>query len=173
MTATLERPAPDQHMTDLEKENRHLKLAMIMLAVVALVLGLWGVYQATTGDESPPVPDGIDTLIDDWGSALEQGDDSVLELYLPSGYHLYGDMRFKGEDLVDHLAGNSGFSSEWITPTYVTADEGDGTYVVVRGIRNTEVATGASWASAFAFEIETVAGGELKIAHTAFIYRRD
>lgn len=119
------------------------------------------------------IPPGVDQLIDEWWAALERGDNSVLDLYLPSGYHLYGDARFRGEDLVNHLAGSSNYSSEWITPTFVAANEGDGTYVVVRGIRNTQISSGLSWASAFAFEIETVEDSSLMIAHTAFIFRRD
>lgn len=52
-------------------------------------------------------------------------------------------------------------------------DEGNGDYVVGRGIRNTPVSTDISVAPALTFEIETLGDGSLKIAHTAFIHRRD
>jgi hypothetical protein len=172
MTTTLERPQTGNQVIVLEKQNRLLKLTAIVLAVVAIAAGIWGINQATATDDSLAVPDAVDALIDDWWNALEQGDNSVLDLYLTRGYHLYGDMRFSGEDLVSHLAGNADYTSEWITPTFVASNEGDGTYVVVRGIRNTHTPSEVGYASALAFEIETVDDGTLKIAHTAFIYRR-
>ncbi len=52
------------------------------------------------------------------------------------------------------------------------ANEGDGTYVVVRGIRNTHIPINEIDESAFAFEIETAEDGSLEIAHTLFMFRR-
>ena len=151
--------------------KRAIGIGTLLLAVLT---GCASSDAALEGEHDPTqIPDEVSQLIDDWWAALERGDDSVLDLYLPSGYHLYGDVRFKRETIVGHLTGQPDYSSEWTTPPYVMADEGDGTFVVVRGIRNTQTSTNTSWASALTFEIETVDDGSLKIAHTAFIYRRD
>ena len=40
-------------------------------------------------------PAELAALIDDWYAANERGDGSVLDLYVPEGYHLYGDQRFE------------------------------------------------------------------------------
>jgi len=141
--------------------------------LLAILTGCGSSDAALEGEHDPTqVPDEVSQLIDDWWAALERGDDSVLDLYLPSGYHLYGDLRIERDEIVGHLSGQPQYSTEWTTAPYAMANEGDGTYLVVRGIRITQAST-TSWASAFAFEIETVDDGSLKIAHTAFIYRRD
>lgn len=152
--------------------GKKVSIGAVLLALLMTACG--SADAALEGEHDPTaVPAEVTQLIDDWWAALERGDDSVLDLYLPSGYHLYGDMRFNRDAIVGHLTGSTGYSSEWTTVPYVMANEGDGTYVVVRGIRNTQTSTNASWASAFTFEIEAVEDGSLKIAHTAFIYRRD
>lgn len=143
-----------------------LLLAVLITACAAADASLDGEHDPTS------VPAEVTQLIDDWWAARERGDDSVLDLYLPVGHHLYGDMRVERDEMVDHLTSAS-WSHEWTTQPLLMADEGDGDYVVVRGIRNSLVSTDISVASALAFEIETLADGDLKLAQTAFIHRRD
>ena len=141
--------------------------------LLAMLTGCGSSDAALEGEHDPTqVPDEVSQLIDDWWAALERGDDSVLDLYLPSGHHIYGDARFDLDEIVDHLTSSS-WTSEWTTPPFVMADEGNGDYVVTRGIRNSLVDTDISVDSAFAFEIETLLDGDLKISQTAFIHRRD
>ena len=145
---------------------------VLALLTTVLIAGCGSDDVSLEGEHDPTsVPADVTQLIDDWWEALERRDGSVLDLYLPEGHHLYGASRIDRDGIVDHLTSDS-WSSEWITPPLVMANEGDGDYVVVSGIRNSLVNTDISVASAFAFEIETVPGGDLKIAQTAFIHRR-
>jgi len=109
------------------------------------------------------VPADVDDLLDEWWSANERNDGSVVELYLPSGYHLSGQQMIPRDDLAAHL-GAPGWTPEWITEPYLVAAEPEGRYVVTRGLRNTQGSR--SFASALTFEILTTADGELKIAET-------
>ena len=141
--------------------------------LLAMLTGCGSSDAALEGEHDPTqVPDEVSQLIDDWWAALEQGDDSVVDLYLPSGYHLYGVSRIDRDRIVDHLTSES-WTNEWTTRPFVMADDENGDYLVVRGIRNTLAGAGISVASALAFEIETLGDGSLKIAHTAYISRRD
>lgn len=146
---------------------------VIGAVLVALLTTACGSDDTSLNGEHDPtsVPVEVTQLIDDWWEALERRDDSVLDLYLPSGHHLYGASRIDRDRIVDHLTSDS-WNSEWITPPFVMANEGNGDYVVVRGIRNSLGDTDVSVASAFTFEIETVSGGDLKIAQTVFVHRR-
>ncbi len=113
-------------------------------------------------------PEELAALIDGWYAALERGDDSVLDLYLPEGYHLYGDKRIEHDEIVGHLSGGTGIENEWITEPLLIAEDEDGRYVVVRGMRNTS----AIWsnASALLFEIVTTPDDELRLVQTAWFY---
>ena len=170
MTATQERPDTAEQTDQLQKTNRGLLVALIVTALIALGLGAWGVWQATTTEEAVAAPDGVVGMTDTWFAALEQGDESVLDLYVTGGFHQYATERYFGEDIVRHLSAPM-WTHEWITDPYVITNEGDGTYVVVRGMRNTEPASGSSEASAIVFEIETGDGGDLEIASSQWIYR--
>lgn len=46
-------------------------------------------------ESTSSAPPKLAGLVDDWYAAVEQGDDSVLDLYVAEGYHLYGDTRFE------------------------------------------------------------------------------
>jgi len=116
----------------------------------------------------PAVPGEAAALIDDWWEALERGDGSVVDLYRPTGYHLYGTERFSGEEIAAHLEAGQGWTHEWITEPYLVTDEGDGRYVVTRGLRNS--LGGTSSASALTFEIATMPDGQLLFAQTAWTY---
>ena len=49
------------------------------------------------GDAAAP-PEPVAELVDDWFAAADAGDGSVTDLYLPSGYHLYGDQRIDRDE---------------------------------------------------------------------------
>lgn len=123
-----------------------------------------------SGDEAaaatavPTPPDEVATVIDDWYDAASRGDGSVLDLYTSTGYHLYGADSFTGEDLVNHLQ-TPGISHEWSSELMLVVDEGDGRYIVTRGMRNSGVVTGVS---AMTFEILTQSDGDLRIAQSAW-----
>ncbi len=118
------------------------------------------------GDEAADireVPGDVMSLIDEWWAANERHDGSVVDLYTPSGYHLYGDEKIPREDLAAHLT--TAGSPEWITEPYlIVADQSRGRYVVTRGMQS------GTWASAVTFEIVTAADGELKLAQSAWTY---
>jgi hypothetical protein len=108
----------------------------------------------------PEVPADVMALLDEWWAANERADGSVVDLYTPSGYHLYGDRKVRREDLAAHL--NSASDPEWITEPYLIVAEPDGRYVVTRGMRS------GPWGSAVTFEVVTTPEGELKLAQTAW-----
>jgi hypothetical protein len=117
---------------------------------------------AATADPTPP--DEVAALIDEWYDAASRGDGSVLDLYTSTGYHLYGAKSFTGEDLVIHLE-TPGISHEWVSELMLVVDEGDGRYVVTRGMRNSGAVSGVS---AMTFEILAQSDGELRIAQSAW-----
>jgi len=115
--------------------------------------------------ETVVAPAELAALVDDWYAANDRGDGSVLDLYVPEGYHQYGTLRVDYDAIPAHLSGGE---HTWITePLLITADR-DGRYVVVRGMRNGS--SDSSNASAISFEIVTTADDELRIVHTAWIY---
>lgn len=162
---------------DLSGDRGRSRRTLVISVLVALAIGVgagWLIRGAsseeTTADTQ--VPAEVSALIDEWYAANARADGSVLDLYLPSGYHLYGDERIDYSQIPDHLGGNPDFQHEWITePILITADD-DGSYVVVRGMRN--ILESRNWddSSALAFEIETTDDGSLKLAQTAWIYRQ-
>ena len=107
---------------------------------------------------TPRAPAEVSTLIDEWYSANERADGSVLDLYLPSGYHLYGDERIDYSEIPGHLGGNPDFQHEWITEPMLITAYYDGSYVVVRGMRNI-LEHGVGMIPPPAFEIETTDDG--------------
>lgn len=178
MTITDEGASRTVPETELSGDRMRSRSALVIAALAALVVGFiagW-VIRGGSSDESTAdtaVPAEVSTLIDEWYSANERADGSVLDLYLPSGYHLYGDERIDYSEIPGHLGGNPDFQHEWITePMLITADD-DGSYVVVRGMRNILEARGWDDSSVLAFEIETTDDGSLKLAQTAWIYRQD
>jgi len=118
--------------------------------------------EAAGGTVASKPPDEVATLIDNWFDA--GGDGAVLDFYTPTGYHLYGTQSFTGEDLANHLE-TPGISHEWVSELMLVVDEGDGRYVVTRGMRNSGAVTGVS---ALTFEILTQSDGELLIAQSAW-----
>ena len=118
--------------------------------------------------ESLDVPDAIWDLMEEWEAANERGDGSVVELYFSNGYHHDGTKRVALDDLESSLALSPGWEAEWITEPFMIVDDGDGRYVVTRGLRlGTET---FGYTSAFTFEIETRDDGTMGLVHTAWAY---
>jgi hypothetical protein len=108
-----------------------------------------------------PVPDDVVALIDQWKQAT---DSSMVDLYTPTGFHLYGTQRYTGEDIGPHLL-NPSVGHEELTPLLLVADE-FGRYVVTQGVENT--VGGAKYPSGISWEIVADAEGKLKIAQSAW-----
>jgi len=136
---------------------------VVALAVMTVAFGTWAIYQAVTADAGTEPPSGVVDLIDEWYRSLDRLDGSVVDLYQSDGYHLYGTDRFALEDIPGHLQA-PGWEHEWITEPLLIVDEGDGRYVVTRGMRNT--IGGRDFASALTFTIVEAADGELEIAYS-------
>jgi hypothetical protein len=116
----------------------------------------------------PDVPAEVLAIPDEWLEANERGDGSVVDLYAPSGYHVYGDEKISRDELATHFGVAAGGDNVWITDPYVIANEGDGRYVIARGMR-LDYGTG-SYASVLSFEIEETAEGAPEIVHTQWMY---
>jgi hypothetical protein len=108
-----------------------------------------------------PVPDDVVALIEQWKQATAS---SMVDLYTPTGFHLYGTQRYTGEAIGPHLV-NPSVDHEELTPLLLVADE-LGRYVVTQGVENTvgpvKAASGISW------EIVDDLEGRLKIAQSAW-----
>jgi hypothetical protein len=138
------------------------------LSIVVLLLLIGGCSSAdSTVSQEVTAPDELAALVDEWFAALDRGDDSVLDLYVSDGYHLYGDQRFDYDEIVAHLSGGS-VQHEWLTEPLLIAEDADGRYVVVRGMRNSSPVW--SNASALLFEIVTTTDDELRLVQTAWFY---
>ena len=142
---------------------------VLLVAASAVMLLLVGCSSDASPTEIDPtaVPAEISALNDNWSEALARGDGSVLDLYVPEGYQLYGVQRIEHDSIPAHLS-TPGYTHEWTTPTLLMTDEGDGRYVAVRGMRNTSSA--GSWASAMLFEIVETPDDGLRLAQTAWFY---
>ena len=148
--------------------QQELKTAEANLSAVEQELAsLSTVADEADTESTTSAPPELAGLVDDWYAALEQGDDSVLDLYVAEGYHLYGDTRFEYDEIVGHLSGG-GVEHEWITEPMLVAEDADGRYVVVRGMRNTSPIW--SNASAVLFEVVTTPEGDLRLVQTAWFY---
>lgn len=115
----------------------------------------------------PNVPAEVLAMTDEWLAANERKDGSVVDLYAPNGYHLYGAERISRDELVDHFGESAAADHEWVTGPYVVTDEGDGRYVIVRGMRIDF--GGSSYTSALGFEIEETADGTPEIVHSTWM----
>ena len=140
-----------------------------ILGIGALTLGSVACGGSDDSIEASAPPEPVAELVDDWLTAAEAGDGSVTDLYLPNGYHLYGDQRYDHDDIAAHLEG-SNWEHEWITDTMLVADDDNGSYVVVRGMRVSNQVE--SDQSAMAFEVVTSDEGELRLAQTSWLFRQ-
>jgi hypothetical protein len=114
---------------------------------------------------STAVPTEVSQLIDDWEAALGRGDGSVLDLYTPDGYHLYGATKYTGEWMAVHLQGGAPEDHVWVTEPVLIVDQGD-RFIVTGGMSNRVF--GTWWTSAVTFEIVDTPDG-LRIAQTSWL----
>ena len=164
-TASEEYQALEQELAQTESELAEMTVERDVLAEEPPAVAV-----ASEDAAGLVAPEEIAALIEDWYAANDLGDGSVLDLYLPEGYHLYGDERIEYDEIVGHLSGGAGNTeNEWITEPLLIADEGNGRYVVVRGIR---VMYGGVYpnASALMFEVFTTPDDDLRFAQTAWFY---
>ena len=99
MTMTTDKPQVDESVQKLQTTNRVLIVAVVVLALLAIGLGGWAIYQATADDQVAAVPEDVAALLETWETANNQNDGSVLDLYAIGGYHLAGTNRYTGEEL--------------------------------------------------------------------------
>ncbi len=142
----------------------------MMKRIVPFSIALLLVMAGCSSSHEYAAPDDVAALVADWGEAVNRADGSVIELYQPKGYHVYGDQRIDHDDIVSHL--DSGWTGEMITEPLLVVDEEDGRFVVVCGVRNTSP-SGFSVKSAVNFEIVTSSDDELRFAQTAWLYAND
>lgn len=140
-----------------------------LIPFTLVVLMLAGCSDSETSDEVSQdvgqglVPDEVAALIDQWKQATET---SIADLYTPSGYHLYGTLKYSGDDIGPHVV-DPAYSSEALTPLLLVADD-SGRYVVTQGVENS---VGSSkYPSGISWEIVTISDGTLKIAQSAWLY---
>ena len=163
-------PTASDEYQALEQELAQTETQLAEMTVERDVLAEEPLAVAVASEEAAGfvAPEEIAALIEDWYAANDLGDGSVLDLYLPEGYHLYGDKRFEYDEIVGHLSGGPA-ENEWITEPLLIADEGNGRYVVVRGMRIMFTGIYPN-ASALMFEIVTTPDDELRFAQTAWLY---
>ena len=94
---------------------------------------------ASTVVDPGAVPDDVANLIAEWKQAMERGDGSVIDLYTPNGFHLYGTQKITGEDIAPHLE-NPAVTHEELTELLLLVDNSS-RFVVTQGIRNTFMST--------------------------------
>ncbi|MDH4141573.1 MAG: nuclear transport factor 2 family protein [Chloroflexota bacterium] len=138
--------------------------AAILLAAFACA-GMFASCSDSNERSSTTVPTEVSQLVDDWGAALERGDGSVLDLYTPDGYHLYGATRYTGDEMAAHLEFGLPEDHVWVTDPVLIVDQGD-RFIVTGGLSNK--AGGRWWTSAFTFEIVDTPDG-LRVAQTNWL----
>ncbi len=120
---------------------------------------------AASADGMPTaVPDDVAALTVAWGDAMSSGDGAVTALYTENGFHLSNTTKIEHDDIAAHLEEPT-TDGKWATEPYLLIDEGDGRYIVARGVYGAGVHPGS-----LTFLIVRDADGELEIAETAFVY---
>jgi hypothetical protein len=166
MTVTTERPAADDRIHKLTNRNRTLTIAVIVLAILAIGLGAWAVYEATASESAGPAE--VTDLTDEWFAANEAADGSVTAMYSTNGYHQYGIQQFRGDEIAAHLSAAPNNEFEWIGEAVVLVDSGDGRWVTARPMR---ITSGFGvFESIISFEVIRAADGELLLAQTEWLY---
>jgi len=144
----------------------HTRLLRWLIPFTLIVLLLAGCGDSASDGVSQdvglgPVPDDVVALIDQWKQATET---SVVDLYTPTGFHLYGAQQYTGDAIGAHLV-NPTIGHEALTPLLLVAVQ-PGRYVVTQGIEITN--SGNKVPSGFSWEIVEDSDGVLKIAQSAW-----
>jgi len=147
--------------------SRSLRWAASLVAVVLLLAGCSD--SETSNGVSQDVgqglvPDEVAALIDQWKQATET---SMVDLYTPTGFHLYGAQKITGDDIGVHLANPAVTDHEELTPLLLVAVEPGRRYVATQGIANTIFETKSP--SGFSWEIVADSEGTLRIARSAWL----
>jgi hypothetical protein len=148
----------------------HPRSARWIAAVAAVVLLLAGCSASETSNGVSQdvgqglVPDEVAALIDQWWAATAT---SVVDLYTPTGFHLYGARKITGDDIGTHLANPAVTDHEELTPLLLVVEEPGRRYVVTQGIANTIHATKSP--SGLSWEILADSDGTLRIAQSAWL----
>ena len=150
-------------------KEEHMRWKIIAAAglVMALALSACGSDSASSDDQATEVPADVADLIDEWWAANDRADGSVVDLYRPTGYHMYGEQKVTLQELPSHFS-TPGYTAESIAGPFLIAAEPEGRYVVTQGIRTSSGSQ--SFASALTFEIHETTDGELKITQTDFVF---
>ena len=110
------------------------------------------------------VPEEVAALIDQWKEATAT---SVVDLYTPTGFHLYGAQKITGDDIGVHLSNPAVTDHEALTPLLLVVEEPGRRYVVTQGMANTIFATKSP--SGLSWEIIKDSEGTLRIATSAWL----
>ncbi len=159
-------PATSDEYAALEQElaQSEAQVAEVTAERDALVAEAEAAATASEDGMATAVPDDVAALTVAWGDAVGSGDGAVTALYTESGFHLYNTTKIDHDNIAAHLEGPT-TDGEWVTEPYLLIDEGDGRYIVARGVYGAGVHPGS-----VTFLIVREADGELKIAETAFVY---
>lgn len=138
-----------------------------LLPFALVVLLLAGCSDSETSDAVSQdvghglVPDEVAALIDQWKEATAI---SMVDLYTPTVFHLYGTWKVTGDEIGAHLV-NPAVGHEELTLLLLVADD-EGRYVVTQGVENT--IGGGIYRSGLSWEIVADSDGTLRIAQSAW-----
>ena len=159
-------PTTSDEYAALEQElaQSEAQVAEVTAERDALVAEAEAVAAASEDGMATVVPDDVAALTDAWGDAVGSGDGAVTALYSENGFHLHNTTKIEYDNIATYLEEPSS-PGEFVTESYLLIDEGDGRYIVARGVYGAGVHPGS-----LTFLIVRGEDGELKIAETAFVY---
>jgi len=138
----------------VEHPNRALKIAVVVLGVVAMVLGGLALYLARDGDDgATSVPDDVQQLLDDYEAAVENNDVEAFRSLVTEDFRrpeYYGDASgapYRAVETVDNMASylraNVGIEIEKVGDPVVV--DGDGTWYVAYPEQWVSLGTGTGY----------------------------
>jgi len=159
-------PTTSDEYAALEQElaQSDAQVAEVTAERDALVAEAEAVAAISEDGMTTAVPDDVAALTVAWSDAIRSGDGAVTALYTESGFHLSSTTKIEHDDIAANLE-EPATDGEFVTESYLLIDEGDGRYIVARGVHAAGVYPGS-----LTFLIVRDADGELKIAETAFVY---